>query len=93
MFRPLEARSRGEHRIWLRYSDGAEGEVDLSDLAGKGVLRIWDEPGAFDRVYNTPYGAVAWSEDVEICPDALYIQVTGKRLEDVYPGLKSAADA
>ena len=93
LFRPLELKSRGKYRLWLRYSDGAEGEVDLSALAGKGVFRIWDEPGVFDRAYITPYGAVAWSEDVEICPDSLYIQVTGKRLEDVYPGLKSAADA
>ena len=93
MYRPLEVRSRGKYRIWLRYSGGEEGEVDLSALAGKGVFRIWDEPGAFDRAYITPYGAVAWSEEVEICPDSLYIRVTGKRLEDVYPGLKSAADA
>ena len=40
-----------EYRIWLRYSDGAEGEVDLSDIAGRGIFERWNEPGFFEKVY------------------------------------------
>jgi hypothetical protein len=29
------------HRIWLRFSDGTQGEIDLSDLAGKSVEDIF----------------------------------------------------
>ncbi len=27
--------------LWLRFDDGLEGEVDLSDLVGKGVFKAW----------------------------------------------------
>ena len=36
--RPVEVRALEPYRIWLRYDDGAEGEVDLSYLAGDGVF-------------------------------------------------------
>ena len=34
--RPLET-----YRVWVRFADGTQGEVDLSDLAGKGVFTGW----------------------------------------------------
>ena len=37
--RVLHVQARDRFRIWLHYSDGAAGEVDLSDLVGKGVFR------------------------------------------------------
>ena len=81
--RPTEVQPRGQYRIWLRYSDGVEGLVDLSHLAGKGVFQTWTEPSSFDSVYVAPHGAIAWGEDIELCPDALYIQVTGMSAEEV----------
>lgn len=93
MFRPVQVRSLGKYRIWLQYEDGTQGEVNLAHLAGKGVFRVWEEPGVFDRVYIAPFGAVAWSDDLDLCPDALYLELTGKRPEDVFPGLRSVSDA
>lgn len=93
MFRPVEVRSLGKYRIWLRYADGAQGEVDLAHLAGKGVFHVWEQPGTFDRVYITPFGAIAWSDDLDLCPDSLYLELTGKRPEDAFPGLRSVSDA
>jgi len=29
-------------------------------------------------------GALRWGEDIEICPDALYLRVTGKTPEDLF---------
>ena len=31
-------------------------------------------------------GAVAWVEDIELCPDALYMEITGKALVEVISG-------
>lgn len=39
MIRPTEVKAREGYRIWLRYSDGSAGEVDLSHLAGRGVFK------------------------------------------------------
>ena len=43
MIRPVEVRPLPNYRIWLRYADGTEGEVDLSHLAGQGVFAVWQE--------------------------------------------------
>ena len=37
---PVEVRALEPYRIWLRYDDGVEGELDLSDMAGKGVTPL-----------------------------------------------------
>ena len=73
---PIAVEPREDYRIWLRYSDGAEGEVDLSDLAGGGVFSAWDDRACFEAVHMTEYGAIAWSEELELCPDALYMRLT-----------------
>jgi len=72
------------YRVWLKYSDSAEGEVDLSDLAGRGVFELWEEPGKFSNVRVGPFGEASWGDEVELCPDALYLRLTGRTLEDVF---------
>ena len=76
---------REGYRIWLRYSDGTEGEVDLSHLVGKGVFKVWDDATYFKRVHLTNYDAIAWDDDLELCPDALYLELTGKSLAELMP--------
>lgn len=78
------------YRLWLQYDDGAAGEVDLAHLAGRGVFRAWARPGVFEAVFIDEHGAVAWSEDLDLCPDSLYLRLTGKSAEDVFPGLRAA---
>ena len=70
MIRPTNVKSLGRYRIWLQYSDGVSGKIDLSNVAGKGVFKAWDEPGCFDQVHVAPHRAIAWGNDVELCPDA-----------------------
>ena len=83
MVRPIEVEARPGYRIWLRYSDGAAGEVDLSDVAGHGVFKAWNEPGYFEKVHVAPHRAIAWDYEVELCPDALYMELTGRSWEEL----------
>ncbi len=78
-------------RLWLRFSDGVEGIADLSDLAGQGVFAAWNNPGSFAKASVTEYGAVAWENQIDLCPDALYLRVTGQTPEDLFPSLHVAA--
>ncbi len=39
----VEVMPRAGYRVWLRYGNGVEGEVDLSDLAGRGVFKVSGE--------------------------------------------------
>jgi hypothetical protein len=81
---------RPQNRLWLEFADGAQGEVDLSDLAGRGVFEIWNKPGIFEDVTVGQGGSLSWPNDVELGWDGLYIRLTGKPVEEVFPGLKEA---
>ena len=83
MIHPTAVEPREGFRIWLRYSDGVSGELDLSHLAGRGVFAAWDAPGCFERVRVAPHRAIAWSDELELCPDALYMDLTGKSLDEL----------
>ena len=94
MARPVEVKALPNFRIWLRYDDGIHGEVDLSDLAGRGVFAAWKDQAFFNAVRLTTHGAIEWGTDIDICPDAMYLRLTGKSPEEVFPTLASMhADA
>jgi hypothetical protein len=78
-------------KLWLRYDGGAEGTVDLSDLAGQGVLSLWRDPGVFEKATLASHGAVCWGDDADLCPDMLYLRLTGKEAVDLYPILMPAS--
>ena len=88
MFKPVEVKALPDYKLHLRFADGTEGEVDLSDLAGRGVFRLWDDVRAFEGVYISSHGTIAWSDDVELCPDALYLRLTGMQAADVFSNLR-----
>ena len=83
-------KSLPNYQLWLRYDDGTEGSVDLSHLVGRGVFAIWTDPDAFERVRLSAYGAPVWGDTVDLCPDALYLELTGRKAEDLFPGLRRA---
>jgi hypothetical protein len=87
MFKPIEVRALPGYKIFVRYEDGASGVADLSHLAGKGVFSFLSDPREFAKVHIGPGGAIAWNDDVELCPDRIYMEVTGKKPEDVFPNL------
>jgi hypothetical protein len=40
---PIEVKAGENYQIWIKYSDGIQGVVDLSDLVGKGVFAVWKD--------------------------------------------------
>ena len=87
--KPVEVKALPNFRIWLRYDDGTNGEVDLSDLVGQGVFRAWDDLEFFNAVHLGVHGAIEWGNDIDICPDAMYLRLTGRSPEEVFPALGS----
>lgn len=86
-----EVKALGQYRLDLVFDDGLRGTVDLSDLVGKGVFAVWRDQGAFEQVEIGSSGELVWSDQVDLCPDALYLKATGKRPEDVFPALRGEA--
>ena len=91
MPRPIEVKALPNHRLWLRYDDGIEGEVDLSDVAGQGVFEPWNDAAFFNTVQLGSHGAIEWSSDLDLCPDAMYLRLTGKSVEELFPDIKLAS--
>lgn len=77
-----------DYKLDLVFADGKRGIVDLSRLVGKGVFALWGDYRVFRDVRVGTSGELTWGEEVDLCPDALYMQATGQRPEDVFPSLK-----
>lgn len=88
MIRPILVRALPNHRLHLEFSDGFQGEVDLSDLAGKGVFAAWNDYSFFQKVHIGDHREIRWNDDIELCPDSLYLKLTGKTPEELFPKLR-----
>ena len=88
MRRINDVKSLGDYRLELVFDDGVTGVVDLSDLVGKGVFALWRDRAAFARVRIGNSGELLWDDQVDLCPDALYLKATGKKPEDLFPALR-----
>ena len=75
--RPLEG-----CRLFLRFDDGVEGEVDISSLVEfKGVFAPLKNREFFAQVRVDPeIGTVVWPNGADLDPTVLYALVTGKPL-------------
>jgi Protein of unknown function (DUF2442) len=86
--RITSATARPDFRLALVFEGGAAGEVDLSSFAGRGVFAAWLQPGVFEQVRVTTEGAVEWPGEIDLCSDALYLRMTGKQPDELYPSLQ-----
>ncbi len=68
MARPIEVKALPAFRIWLRNDDGTAGEVDLSDLAGRGVFQAWNDLTFFNSVRLAAHGAIEWDRTSTYVP-------------------------
>lgn len=84
----LEAKALDGCKIWLKFADGTAGEVDLSHLTGKGVFAFWNDYENFKKVSVENGRRLAWSDDIDIDADSLYMRLTGKTPAELFPALK-----
>jgi len=85
----IDAKALLEYRLELQFDNGETGVVDLSSFVGQGVCAAWESPGVFEQVVVTREGAVEWPGEIDFCPDALYLKMTGRRPEEVFPALRN----
>ena len=84
MIRPTAVEARENYRIWLEFEDGATGEVDLKHLVGKGVFKAWEDADFFQDVRIVDNDTILWGDEIDLCPDALYMQLTGRTIDHVW---------
>ena len=67
------------YRLELEFDDGVSGIVDLSEAVGKGVFALWRDPLAFEQVRIGSSGELVWRDQIDLCPDALYLKVGAEK--------------
>jgi len=81
--KPIKVKSLPGYNIWIKFSDGTEGNVDLSYLKGKGIFSFWDIDRNFEKVYiDKETNAIAWSREIEIDSFNIYLKIIGKSYEE-----------
>ena len=85
----IRAKALPAYQLELEFESGETGVVDLSSFAGRGVFVAWQQPEVFERVSITDQGAVEWPGEIDLCPDSLYLRMTGKKAEDLFPALQN----
>ena len=69
----VEARYVRDHTLWLKFEDGAEGEVDLSTELRGPVFEALRDPAYFRRFIVSPdLGTVSWPNGADFAPEFLY---------------------
>jgi hypothetical protein len=78
----IAVRPAGDHRLFLRFADGAAGEVDLSQfLHFNGVFAPLRDPAYFATVHlDQELAIIVWPNGADLCPDVLRHLVTGESL-------------
>lgn len=72
LLKPIYIKAEPGFKLFIRFADGKEGTVDLSDLAGVGVFKEWSNNDLFEKAFIDKTGAIAWNDHLDICSDALY---------------------
>ena len=67
MLEILEAKPLAGYKLWIRFSDGRAGEVDLSHLVGKGVFRSWIDPEVFKEHFWIPLEVQWHGREISNC--------------------------
>jgi hypothetical protein len=70
--RLIAARYLHGHRLWLRFADGLEGEVDLGvELDGEMFEPLRDEGYFGQVVFNPEIRTVVWPNGADFAPEFL----------------------
>jgi len=76
----VEVRPLGGYRVFLKFEDGVQGEVDLEGLLRPfdGVFEPLRDPAFFRRVAVDSGHTIAWPNGADIAPETLYALVSGR---------------
>ena len=70
----VEARYAGGYKIWLRFDDGIEGEVDFDgELWGPAFEPLTDIE--YFKRFFIDFDSLAWPNGADVCPSVLYATV------------------
>lgn len=69
----IEAKPLSEYRLWIRFSDGTEGVVDLRNLIASDecpIVQALSDPEAFAAI-RVEMDTVVWENGFDLAPEFL----------------------
>lgn len=70
----VEARAVGDHRVWLKFNDGLEGEIDLADELDGEIFEPLRAPAYF-AAFRLEGHTLTWPNGADLAPEFLHEQV------------------
>ncbi len=84
MYRVVDVKPIYPYKLWIKFSDNTEGEVDLSDLVGKGVFaKLRDRDYFYSVRVNPETHTVEWPGGLDLCPDRLYSEISRNEISSL----------
>jgi hypothetical protein len=72
------AEAKNNYQLYLSFEDGIEGMVDLSKWKGKGIFEYWNDENNFKNFKITEDRKLEWIKDLDMDPDAFYLEIISK---------------
>lgn len=91
--RVTAVRPVGGYRLWLRFSDGVEGHVDLRDALDGPVFAPLRDATFFARVQLDPPFTIAWPNGADIAAERLYDLLEPASAQDKRYNARAFGDA
>ena len=77
-FDVTEATYSGKYQIDVRFADGSSGKVDFAKYLEEGTVLSKLKDLAVFKSFGVKYGTIVWGEDLDIAPETLYLEATGR---------------
>ena len=77
---PLEG-----YRLRLRFDNAFEGILDMSGKLWGELGEPLKDPAYFARVFVSDCGSISWPNDFDLCPNALYYELSGEAVPEGNP--------
>jgi hypothetical protein len=66
----IEAKYLGGHRVWLKFDDGASGEINLADELDGPIFEPLRDEAFFSR-FILRYNTLSWENGADFAPELL----------------------
>jgi len=77
-FDVMDATYAGKYQIDIHFADGSSGRVDFTKYLEEGTVLAKLKDLAVFKNFGIMYGTIVWGEDLDIAPETLYVEATGK---------------
>ncbi len=70
------------YKLFVEFEDGIKGTIDLNKWNEKDVFSFWKDEKNFKSFQITADKKIKWNENIDMDPDAFYLQLIKKTFQE-----------